>query len=104
MKLTKFSHACVRAERDGAVLVIDPGGFSERSALDGVDAILITHEHPDHLDPDAVADALAKRPNARIYTNAAVAAQLAELGSVVTTVESGESFQAAGFGVQAFGA
>ena len=43
MRLTKYSHACVRIERDAAVLVIDPGSFSERAALDGVDAILITH-------------------------------------------------------------
>jgi L-ascorbate metabolism protein UlaG (beta-lactamase superfamily) len=103
MKLTKFSHACVRLERDGGVLVIDPGGFSERAALDGVDAILITHEHQDHLDVDAVADAIAKRPAARIYTNSAVAKQLVDLGDVVTTVESGESFSAAGFGVTAYG-
>jgi L-ascorbate metabolism protein UlaG (beta-lactamase superfamily) len=104
MKLTKFSHACVRLERDGGVLVIDPGGFSERAALDGVDAILITHEHQDHLDVDGVADAIGTRPAARIYTNSAVAKQLTDLGDVVTTVESGESFSAAGFGVRAYGA
>ena len=103
MKLTKFSHACVRLEDDGAVLVIDPGSFSERAALDGVDAILITHEHADHLDVDKIGDALASRPNARIYTNSSVAGQLTGLGDVVTTVGSGEAFQAAGFGVRAFG-
>jgi L-ascorbate metabolism protein UlaG (beta-lactamase superfamily) len=104
MKLTKFSHSCVRLERDGGVLVIDPGGFSEGAALDGVDAILITHEHPDHIDVDKIADAVAKRPAVRIYTNSSVAKQLTDLGDVVTTVESGESFDAAGFGVRAYGA
>lgn len=103
MRLTKYSHACVRLEGDGAVLVIDPGGFSERAALDGVDAILITHEHADHVDVDAVGDALAKRPNAKIYTNGAVAKLLADLGDVVTVIESGQEFQAAGFGVRAYG-
>jgi L-ascorbate metabolism protein UlaG (beta-lactamase superfamily) len=104
MKLTKFSHACVRLERDGAVLVIDPGTFSERAALDGVDAILITHEHVDHLDVDAIGDAIGKRPAAQIYTNAAVAGQLADLGDLVHMVDSGDSFSAAGFGVRAYGA
>lgn len=103
MKLTKFGHACLRLERDGAVLVIDPGTFSERAALDGVDAILITHEHQDHLDADAIGEAIGKRPAAKIYTNSSVAGQLAGLGGVVTTVESGEAFQAAGFGVRAYG-
>jgi L-ascorbate metabolism protein UlaG (beta-lactamase superfamily) len=103
MRLTKFSHSCVRVERDGAVLVIDPGTFSERAALDGVDAILITHEHVDHLDVDAIADALAKRPSVQLYTHADVAGKLADLGGVVTTISSGESFTAAGFGVRAYG-
>ncbi len=104
MRLTKFSHACVRIEGDGAVLVIDPGTFSERAALDGVDAILITHEHVDHLDQDAIGDALAKRPAVKIFTNASVAGQLSALGDVVTTVASGDSFTAAGFDVRAYGA
>ena len=104
MKLTKLTHACVRLEKDGAVLVIDPGSFTERSALDGADAILITHEHVDHLDADAVGEALNRRPDTRIYTNSAVAGQLAGLGDMVTTVASGDEFQAAGFGVRAYGA
>jgi L-ascorbate metabolism protein UlaG (beta-lactamase superfamily) len=107
MRLTKYTHSCVRLERDGAVLVIDPGAFSERSALDGVDAILITHEHQDHVDVDAIGDALGKHPAARIYTNDATAKLLTAnpaegLGDVVTTVDSGQSFEAAGFPVRTF--
>ena len=29
MRLTKYTHACVRLEKPGSVLVIDPGTFSE---------------------------------------------------------------------------
>jgi L-ascorbate metabolism protein UlaG (beta-lactamase superfamily) len=50
MRITKFGHACVRIEHDGQVVVVDPGGWSEREAVDGATAVLITHEHPDHLD------------------------------------------------------
>ena len=73
------------------MLVIDPGAFSERAALDGVDAVLITHEHFDHLDVDALADALAKRPNATVHTHADVLPKLVALGDVVTAVETGQS-------------
>jgi L-ascorbate metabolism protein UlaG (beta-lactamase superfamily) len=103
MRLTKFSHSCVRLDGDG-VLVIDPGVFSEQASLDGVDAILITHEHGDHLDLDKLTDALARRPAVRIFTNPSVVAKLGDLASVATTVNSGDEFTAAGFGVRAYGA
>jgi L-ascorbate metabolism protein UlaG (beta-lactamase superfamily) len=101
--LTKYSHACVRIERDGAVLVIDPGVFSERAALDGVDAVLITHEHLDHLDVNMLADALGSRPSATVYTHPAVVPHLDALAGAVTTVDPGEAFSAAGFAVRAYG-
>lgn len=103
MRLTKFSHSCVRLEDDGAVLVIDPGTFTERAALDGVDAVLITHEHADHLDVDALADTLAKRPAVTVHAHPTVVSKLDALEGVVTAVESGETFTAAGFTVKAYG-
>jgi L-ascorbate metabolism protein UlaG (beta-lactamase superfamily) len=103
MRLTKYGHSCVRLEDDGAVLVIDPGAFTERAALDGVDAVLITHEHADHLDVDKLADALARRPSVTVYTHPEVAPRLAALDGAITTVRSGDSFEAAGFRVRAYG-
>jgi L-ascorbate metabolism protein UlaG (beta-lactamase superfamily) len=102
VKVIKYTHACVRIESDG-VLVIDPGTFTERAALDGVDAILITHEHVDHVDVDKIGDELAKHPSVRIYTNPAVAEMLTGLESVVTTVNAGDEFEAAGLPVKAYG-
>jgi L-ascorbate metabolism protein UlaG (beta-lactamase superfamily) len=103
MRLTKYTHSCVRIERDGAVLVIDPGAFSEAAALDGVDAVLITHEHFDHLNVDLLADALGKRPSVTVYTHPEVLPKLDALSGAVTTVESGQRFEAAGFAVRAYG-
>ncbi len=102
MRLTKYSHACVRLERD-AVLVIDPGTLSERVALDGVDAVLITHEHLDHLDVAALADALAARPAIEVYAHPDVAKLLTELDGVLHAVVPGDEFVAAGFRVRAYG-
>lgn len=103
MRLTKYGHSCVRIERDGAVLVIDPGEFSGREPLDGADAVLVTHEHPDHVDVDAVAEACEKNPSLRVYAHPATASTLDRLGAAVTTVESGDAFEAAGFQVSAWG-
>lgn len=103
MQLQKFEHACVRITSDAAVLVIDPGKWTSREALDGVDAVLFTHEHLDHFDKESLADALSKRPSVQVFTHQAVAEKLDALAGVVTTVASGDTFTAAGFRVKAFG-
>ena len=53
MQFTKLGHACVRLEKDGGVMVIDPGAFSGDDALAGADVVLVTHEHFDHVVPDS---------------------------------------------------
>ena len=73
MRFTKFGHACVRLEHDGAVVVIDPGAWTEREAVDGATAVLITHEHPDHYLPDHLAVT-----DAPVWTIRAVAERIRE--------------------------
>jgi L-ascorbate metabolism protein UlaG (beta-lactamase superfamily) len=65
--------------------------------------VLITHEHFDHVDPEAVRGALAGDEGLELWTVAAVAGQFAEFGERVHTVAHGESFTAAGFEVRAYG-
>lgn len=103
MKITKFSHDCVRMERDGAVLVIDPGVFSEAESLAGADAVLITHEHADHLDVAKLTDALARRPDLTIHAHPEVLGKLAPVADAVRTVSPGDEFTVAGFRVRAYG-
>jgi len=104
VRLTKYAHSCVRLDHDGQALVIDPGMFSETDiALAGADAVLITHEHPDHIDVDALTAAAHQRTELRIWCPEAVRHQLDGLGDRITAVEPGESFDAAGLGVRVFG-
>ncbi|MGW1800064.1 MBL fold metallo-hydrolase [Streptomyces sp. NPDC001984] len=103
MELTKFGHACVRIEKNGRRLVVDPGGLTEPQALDGVDAVLVTHEHFDHFSEETLRKAAQDHPALRIWTNSSVAKQLDGLGARVTAVGEGEAFTAAGFDVKVYG-
>ncbi|MCQ8774233.1 MULTISPECIES: MBL fold metallo-hydrolase [Streptomyces] len=104
LKLTKKSHACVRLEKDGRTLAIDPGAFSEADAAVGADAILVTHEHPDHFAEDRLRAALEANPAAELWTLRSVAEQIAPaFPGRVHTVGEGDAFTAAGFDVQVHG-
>ena len=101
MRITKFGHACVRLEHDGTVVVIDPGVFTQPEALVGADAVLVTHEHPDHYHPELLAGC-----DAAIHTIDAVAARIREdapdLVERVTVVAPGDRFDV-GLPVRAVG-
>src|SRR5690349_14353907 len=103
MRLTKYTHACVRLDGDGQSLVIDPGVFSEAEACDGAAAILVTHEHSDHVNLELLPAVVERNPAVRIYAGAAVTGQLSALGEAVVTVSVGDVFTAAGHTVRAVG-
>jgi L-ascorbate metabolism protein UlaG (beta-lactamase superfamily) len=104
MRLTKLGHACVRLEKDGTALVIDPGVWSGAdAALSGASAVLITHEHPDHLDSGAVRAALSADAALELWTNSSVAGPFADFGRRVHAVAHGDTFTAAGFDVHVYG-
>ncbi len=106
MRLVKFGHACVRLDKDERRIVIDPGVFTpETEALEGVEAILVTHEHADHVDAARLADHLAAMPETRLVASPAVLARLGHLCPAVQTVgvADGETVRIAGFEVRGVG-
>ncbi|WP_405691287.1 MBL fold metallo-hydrolase [Streptomyces sp. NBC_01185] len=104
LTLTKKTHSCVRLERNGQSLVIDPGGFTEDDAAVGADAILVTHEHPDHFSEARLRAGLEANPAAQVWTLRSVAEQLsAAFPGRVHTVGHGDTFTAAGLDVQVHG-
>jgi L-ascorbate metabolism protein UlaG (beta-lactamase superfamily) len=107
MLLTKYGHACVRIVDGDRRLAIDPGTFSEvATAVAELDAVLITHEHPDHIDLDALAACTGANPALHIWAPTAVTAQLARRAAFegrYTAVGPGETFEAGGLQVRTFG-
>ncbi|MER6593295.1 MBL fold metallo-hydrolase [Micromonospora purpureochromogenes] len=97
MRITKYTHACVRLERDGRVLVVDPGTWSEPAALVGADAVLVTHEHADHID-------VLRLAGLGVPVFAPEGTELPALPTLpVQRVRAGQRFSAAGFAVTAVG-
>jgi L-ascorbate metabolism protein UlaG (beta-lactamase superfamily) len=103
MELTKHGHACVVLHEEGRRVVIDPGAFTEPAALDHADAVLITHEHVDHFEPDRLRAALDADPALEVWTNTSVAARLEGLGGRVHVVGHGDAVSVAGFDVHVHG-
>ena len=57
MRVTHLGHACLLVEVADRRILIDPGNFSSGfEELTGLDAIVVTHNHPDHFDPERVPD------------------------------------------------
>jgi L-ascorbate metabolism protein UlaG (beta-lactamase superfamily) len=104
MQLTKYTHSCVRLDDGDRTLVIDPGVFSEvETALDGSSAVLITHEHADHIDIDKVRSAAQRDPRLRIWAPEPLATTLGDLGEQVVATAPEQTFEAGGFPIRTFG-
>ncbi len=103
MKITKFGHACLLIEEGEARILIDPGAFSKDVVAENLNAILITHNHQDHLDIDLLKSILSKNAAVQVITVAEVGASLEEAGVAFATIEDGEELMVAGVSVRSFG-
>jgi hypothetical protein len=89
MKITKYDHACLVVEENNKKLVIDPGVFSPsfQASPDTV-AVVITHVHSDHLDPQKLQQIKAASPDVRIFSVQDVADELKDMN--IEVVQAGE--------------
>jgi L-ascorbate metabolism protein UlaG (beta-lactamase superfamily) len=73
MLITHLGHAAVLAETDGARILIDPGNFSDAwHSLTDLDAVLVTHQHPDHLDPENLPPLLEANASATVLVEPSI--------------------------------
>jgi len=102
MKLTKFEHACFTLEKDGSTIVVDPGSYSHDFIIPPhTDAIVITHEHPDHLDEARIKEILTVSPKATIIAHESITGRFTEFTTIAAKV--GEQYQIGSFSLKFFG-
>lgn len=99
MRLTKYEHSCVVLEKDGQSLVVDPGIFSSSlSVPENVVGVVVTHEHPDHIDEEKLKSIFEKFPEVKVYAPQAVLDAVDEaLREHFQAVNAGEKVTVGGF-------
>ncbi|OLT38673.1 MBL fold metallo-hydrolase [Saccharomonospora sp. CUA-673] len=104
MRVTHFGHSCVLLETERARILVDPGAFSTGfETLTDVDAVLITHQHFDHIDTEKLPALLAANPRARLITDPGSHDTVAKLDLASHTAHPGEVLDIAGTPVHVVG-
>ncbi|WP_414936835.1 MBL fold metallo-hydrolase [Amycolatopsis sp. cmx-11-51] len=104
MRIVHFGHACTLLETEGARILIDPGAFSvgfegERE----LHAILITHQHFDHLDADRLPALLEANPGAQLIVDPGSAEAVRKIGAEFQIANPGDAFGIGSSGVNVVG-
>lgn len=77
MQITFHGHACVALRHGATTVVLDPGTLSDAvGALRAADAVLVTHEHADHVDTAALGAALRDSGDLEVWAPEVVVAGL----------------------------
>lgn len=92
MVITRFGHAALLVETDSTRILIDPGGFcgDEVFALRDLDAIVVTHQHADHLDLERAPSLVEANRQATLLCDPQTAA-LVGFGEWVTNADGAET-------------
>ena len=96
MKITKYIHSCLQIEKESDIILFDPGlftfaeGLVKPSQFQNIQAVVITHKHPDHIDGDSLKQILDNNENAVVLANSDIAEMLSEKDIETEVFETGK--------------
>jgi len=94
VRIAKYLHSCLLIEHAGENLLFDPGRFSfvegrvEPATFGDVDVVVLTHDHPDHIELPAL-ERIVAASGATVVGNGEVAARLRQHGIETTVLDEG---------------
>mgnify|MGYP003622939092 FL=1 len=104
MRIAHLGHSCLLIDIGGQRVLIDPGGFSPGIVdVTGISLILVTHQHPDHVDLQRLPAILETNPQARVYAEPQAAAVMQDAGIAAELTVSGSTLTFAGVRVTPVG-
>jgi L-ascorbate metabolism protein UlaG (beta-lactamase superfamily) len=104
MLLTHLGHACLLVEIDDVRVLVDPGGFSHGfEDLTELTAVVVTHQHADHVDAQRLPALLAANPGVRLLAEPETAHQLRDASIAAEPLHPGDRVDLGGVPLRAAG-
>ena len=94
MRITSLGHASLLVEIADTRVLLDPGVWSPGAVGQrDVAAVLVTHQHPDHLDQDRLPALLEANPGAQVLADPDTAKLLQDKGVDARAVVAGDTVE-----------
>lgn len=104
MKITKLGHCCMVIKEGDLTVLTDPGVWTTaQNGVKGIDVLLITHEHADHLHTGSVKKIIVNNPQVKIFTVKSVGKLLEVEGLEYQVLGHEDSVEEKGVRIEAFG-
>ncbi len=104
VQIVHFGHSCVLLDTGSARLLFDPGTFSAGfEQVRDLDAVLITHQHFDHLDTERLPALVAANPQAALIVDPGSVEETGKLGLAADQASPGDVLTVAGAEVAVIG-